>query len=209
MVTYADEGLGTTSRDGEQRERRFPWSLRGYRRSAVDQHIAELERELRELDHELVELRATATLREEVANEMRRIGEETAGVLIEAHSRREAISRAAEEEAQRLVAEATAKATAITAESEARVRELEAQREAVHLERDRLLQNALAASAAIADAVQGAHQQIPAMAALDVTCVERESQQAIALELPETLDTEPTGGLEPPTAALQVRCSTS
>jgi len=92
---------------------------------------------------------------------MRRIGEETAGVLIEAHDRRDAIARAAEEEAQRLVADATARATAITAESETRMRELEEQREAVHRERDRLLENALAASTAIADAVHAAHRQVP------------------------------------------------
>jgi cell division septum initiation protein DivIVA len=179
VVTYVDERLGATSRESEQRERRFPWSLRGYRRSAVDQHIGELERELSELDGELAELRAAATLREEVANEMRRIGQETAGVLIEAHNQRDAIARAAEEEAQRLVADATAKATAITAESEARVRELEAQREAAHQERDRLLENALAASAAIADVVHAAHQQVPAMAAAELTGLHRENDQAI------------------------------
>jgi len=167
MVAISEEHLGVRSRESEQRGRKFPWSLRGYRRSAVDQHIAELEREVSELDRELIELRAAATLREEVANEMRRIGEETAGVLIEAHRRRDAIMLAAEEEANRLVTEATAKATAITSESEVRVRQLEAQREAAHQERDRLLQNALAASTALADVVHAAHQQIPAIAAAE------------------------------------------
>jgi cell division septum initiation protein DivIVA len=169
MVAIVDERLGATNRESAQRERRFPWSLRGYRRSAVDQHIAELESELSQLDRELAELQAAATLREEVANEMRRIGEETAGVLIEAHNRREAIERAAEQEAQRVVGDATARATAIRAESEARVRELEAQREAVHQERDRLLENALAASTAIAEAVHSAHQQVPAIATTEIT----------------------------------------
>jgi cell division septum initiation protein DivIVA len=186
MVTYVDEQLGAASRESERRERKFPWSLRGYRRSAVDQHIAELEREISELDRELIELRAAATLREEVANEMRRIGEETAGVLIEAHNKRDAIARAAEDEAQRLVADATAKATAITTESEARVRELTAQRDAVHHERDRLLQNALAASAAIADAVHAAHQQVPAMATPESTDATVEGDQAVDPDLPIT-----------------------
>ena len=161
MVAITEERLGVTLRESEERGRRFPWSLRGYRRSAVDQHIGELERELSELDRELVELRAAATLREEVASEMRRIGEETAGVLIEAHRQRDAIVGGAEDEARRLVAEATAKATAITSQGEDRVRQLEAQREAAHHERDRLLENALAASAAIAEAVHAAHQQVP------------------------------------------------
>src|SRR5579862_2075338 len=110
MVAISEERLGVTSVEKPQRSRRFPWSLRGYRRSAVDQHIAELERELSELDRELAELQAAATLREEVAHEMRRIGEETAGILIEAHNQRDAIARTAEAEAQRLVADATATA---------------------------------------------------------------------------------------------------
>ena len=186
MVAITEEYFGATSRESERRERRFPWSLRGYRRSAVDQCIAELETELSELDRELVELRAATTLREEVGNEIRRIGAETAGVLIEAHKQREAIARAAEEEAHQLVAGATATATAVTAESEARVRELEAQREAVHRERDRLLENALAASAAIADVVQAAHQQVPAMAAVETSGLERDSDTVIDPELPIT-----------------------
>lgn len=164
MVAIIEERLRVRSGESEQRQRRFPWSLRGYRRSAVDQHIAELERELSELDRELIELRAAATLREEVASEMKRIGQETAGVLVEAHHQREAIVRAAQEEAKRLVADATATAAAITAEREARVRELEAQRQTAHQERDRLLETALAASAAMADVVRAAHRQVPPMA---------------------------------------------
>lgn len=183
MVAITDEHVVVTSRKSEQRKRRFPWSLRGYRRSAVDQHIAELEYELSDLDRELAELRAAATLREEVANEMRRIGEETAGVLIEAHHQRDTIVRAAEEEATRLVADATAKATAITSESEARVRELEAQREAAHHQRDHLLENALAASSAIAEAVHAAHQQIPAIAAPGKTGFDHEVDQPTEPEL--------------------------
>jgi cell division septum initiation protein DivIVA len=169
MVAITDERLGAASLEKPSRSPRFPWSWRGYRRSAVDQHIAELERELTDLDRELAELQAAATLREEVANEMRRIGEETAGILIEANNRRETITHAAQEEAQRLVADATNRASTITAESEARVRELEAQRIAVHQDRDRLLEVALAASAAIAEVVHTAHQQIPALATSETT----------------------------------------
>ena len=182
MVAYTEERVGAASRESQERERKFPWSLRGYRRSAVDQHISELQQELSELDRELIELRAAATLREEVAHEMRRIGEETAGVLIEAHDRRDAIARAAEEEAQRVVADATARATAITAESETRVRELEEQREEVHRERDRLLENALAASTAIADAVHAAHRQVPVMATPETANLDHESDEAFEPE---------------------------
>ena len=183
MVAYTEERVGAASREGQPRERKFPWSLRGYRRSAVARHIAELELELGELDRELVELRAAATLREEVAHEMRRIGEETAGVLIEAQNRRDSIERAAEEEAQRRVADATARATAITAEGEARVRELDEQREEVHRERDRLLENALAASAAIADAVHAAHRQVAAITMSETVSFDLERDQPSEFEV--------------------------
>jgi cell division septum initiation protein DivIVA len=166
------EQFGISSRQVEQPKRRFSWSLLGYRRRAVDQHIAELELDLSELDRELVELRAAASLREEVAHEMRRIGEETAGVLIEAHHQRDAIVRAAEEEARRLVAEATTRA-----------RELMAQGEAVHRERDRLLENAMATSKAIADAVSAAHQQIPAMTTPEMNGLIRDGDQPIEPEV--------------------------
>lgn len=183
MVAYTEERVGAPGREGQQRERKFPWSLRGYRRSVVDQHIAELEHEISELDRELIELRAAATLREEVAQEMRRIGEETAGVLVEAQNRRDAIERAAEQEAQRLVADATARASAITSEGEARVRELQEQREEVHRERDRLLETALAASAAIADAVHAAQRQIPAIAPAETASFDLETDQPTEPEL--------------------------
>jgi cell division septum initiation protein DivIVA len=186
MVAVIEDSPGVTSRQRADRERRFPWSLRGYRRSAVDQHIAGLEHELCELDRELAELRAAATLREEVANEMRRIGEETAGVLIEAHHQQETIVRTAEERAHRLVSEATAKATAITAEGEARIRELEEQRVAAHHERDRLLDSALAASAAIADVVQAAHRQVPPMTMAKPTDPGGETDEPSTPELPIT-----------------------
>lgn len=184
MVAVVDERLGAMSREREPRERRFPWSLRGYRRSAVDMHIAGLERELGGLDRELAELRAAATLREEVADEMRRIGEETAGVLVDAQHRREAIVRAAEDEAHRLVADATAKATSIAAESTARVDQLEEQREAAHRERDRLLESALAASAAIADVVHAAHRQVPPIAMAEISDVGHDRDQTTESELP-------------------------
>ena len=175
MVTYVDERIVMGGREDERSERSFPWSVRGYRRSAVDQHIGELEREIRELDYELAELRAAATLREEVAHEMRRIGEETASVLIEAQNHRDEIVRAAQEEAHRLIAEASARATAITTESEARVRDLEAQCVSARQDRDRLLETALAASAAIADIVHEAHREVPPTAAAETSGVEPEA----------------------------------
>jgi hypothetical protein len=183
MVAVIDEQSGASRREKTRWERRFPWSVRGYRRSAVDQHISDLECELREMDHELVELRAAATLREEVGIEMKRICEETVGVLIEAHAEREKIIRAANEEAARLVADATSRAAATASESAARMRELEAQLETVQHDRDRLLESALAASTAIADAVHTAHEQVPAASLAELIALEGMSDQGIVPQL--------------------------
>jgi vacuolar-type H+-ATPase subunit H len=79
-------------------------------------------------------------------------------VLIAANEQRDEILRTAREEAGRSVADARAKATLITSEGEARLRELQAQHEAAERERDCLLEdvrNVSAALAALADSPQG------------------------------------------------------
>jgi hypothetical protein len=63
------------------------------------------------------------------------------------------------------------------------VRDLEEQRETAHQDRDRLLENALAASAAIADIVHAAHRQVPPIAKLEMTDLDRQTDQAIEPEL--------------------------
>ena len=118
---------------------RFPIVRRGYDPGAVDEYVADLERELGGLDHELAQLRGQTAPAEEIASEIKRIGEQTSVVLMAAHQQREEILNAARSEAERCVAEATATARTITEQSEARLRELEAQNEAARGERGRLL----------------------------------------------------------------------
>ena len=146
---------------GEELLPRFPLTRHGYDCAAVDEQIAELERELAAVDQELAELRAQRESRDEVASEIKRIGEQTAAVLIAANEQREEMLRVAQAEADRLVAGATSKSRAVTAEGEARLRELDAQTEAVHRERDHLLEDARSVSAALAALVDSAHEQIP------------------------------------------------
>jgi len=129
---------------------RFPVVRNGYDCAAVDAQIADLEGELSELDQELAELRAQPARRDDVADEIKRIGEQTSAVLIAANEQRAEILRGAREEADHWISDATAKATALTAESEVRLRELRSEHEAAERERDRLLDDVRAVSAALA-----------------------------------------------------------
>jgi hypothetical protein len=129
---------------------RFPFVRHGYDCTAVETHIAELERELDEGDQELAVLRTQSASRDEVASEIKRIGEQTSAVLIAANEQRTEILRVAQEEADRRVAEATARATLITAEAEARLRELYSHQEVAQHERDRLLEDVRRVSVALA-----------------------------------------------------------
>jgi hypothetical protein len=140
---------------------RFPVVRHGYDCTAVDVHVAELEQELAELDSELAELR-TQGASQDVANEIKRVGEQTSAVLIAANEQRGEILRVAREEADRCVAEATAEAGAITAQGEARLRELQAQHETALRERDRLLEEVRAVSAALAALADPAGQRTDA-----------------------------------------------
>jgi hypothetical protein len=140
---------------------RFPLARNGYDRGAVDQHVAELEGELADLDRELAELRSHVVSTDDVATEIRRIGEQTSEVLITAHEQRGEILREAREEADRSVAEAQAQARSMTLDAEARMRGLEVQNQAALQERDRLLQDLRTVSAALAAVVDSAQERIP------------------------------------------------
>ena len=147
---------------------RFPVARNGYDRVAVDRHVAdldqhvvELERELNEVDRELAELRSRALSTDDVATEIRRIGEQTSEVLITAHEQRGEILRVAREEADRCVAEAQARARSIRVDGEARLRGLAAENEAALSERERLLGDLRGVSAALAGVVDAAEGRIP------------------------------------------------
>lgn len=140
---------------------RFPVARRGYDREAVDAYVAELEHELAAVDRELADVRGGALVADEVANELKRIGEQTSAVLVAAHQQRDEILRNARDEADRCVAEATATSNALTANCEQRLRELNAQNETAQLERTRLLDDLRTISAALVTVADSADERIP------------------------------------------------
>jgi uncharacterized phage infection (PIP) family protein YhgE len=120
-------------------EPRFPIARQGYDCAVVDEHVAELERELSELDQELTELRRRTPSDNEVADEIQRIGEQTSSILLAAHDKAQETKRLAQEEADRCVADAAANALKITEEAQSKARQLEQDTESLRRQRTRLL----------------------------------------------------------------------
>lgn len=114
---------------------RFPIGPIGYNRAAVDERIAELERELEEL-HASTEEPISIT------DEIERLGEQTASILVVAHDEAHETTRAAREHADRTIADAAASAAAMTANAKRKLADLDNETDAVWRERARLLDDA-------------------------------------------------------------------
>jgi cell division septum initiation protein DivIVA len=143
---------------------RFPVAPLGYNRTAVDEHLADLERELSELGRELAVLRSHREAPMSVTEELERIGEQTASILVVAHDKAHETTRRAEEQAERCIADAAANAVAITEEAKQRLRELDNETDSVWRERERLLEDVRAVSAALATLADQASERFPAAA---------------------------------------------
>ncbi len=140
---------------------RFPMARQGYDCTAVDEHVAGLERELAELDRELGELRRRVPSRGEVAAEIERIGEQTSAILIAAHDQARETTRVAEAQADRCMEDAAAQAVAVTSEANLHLRELESETVAVLRERERLLEDIRGVATALGSLADGAAQRFP------------------------------------------------
>jgi cell division septum initiation protein DivIVA len=120
---------------------RFPIARHGYDCAVVDGHVAELEREITELDSELVELRRRSPSDNEVATEIQRVGEQTSAILLAAHDKAQETTRRAQAEADRCVADAAANALKITEEANQKARRIESETVSLRQERARLLED--------------------------------------------------------------------
>lgn len=133
----------------------FPLAPLGYNRSAVDEHLFGLEREL-------AELRGQSRPPVSITEELERIGEQTASILVVAHDQANETTRLAQEQAERCVADAAANAVAITAQAKERLRVLDGETDSVWRERERLLDDVRAVSAALATLADEASERFPA-----------------------------------------------
>jgi DivIVA domain-containing protein len=113
---------------------RFPIVRRGYHRDAVDEYVADLERELEDL-------REGREPSAAVAAEIVRLGEQTAAILRVAHEKATETTRRAQSEADRCLSAAASNAVAMTEDAKLQLRHLDGETDAIWRERSRLLED--------------------------------------------------------------------
>lgn len=185
---------------------RFAVVRHGYHCAAVDQYVAELEQELGELDREVAQLRTQqpqpqqptpatpGTAADEVAAEIKRVGEQTSAVLIAAHEQAQERIRQADEEAERRLADAKAEASGIITRANQRLHELEMEMQGVQSDRERLLGDVRSAATALSELVDVSLKRFPPhedspMAAVDEPDSEEASPEEVATQA--TTDSSP------------------
>jgi cell division septum initiation protein DivIVA len=134
---------------------RYPIVRHGYDRAAVDDHVAELE-------HEISELQARAASGPTVSEEIERLGEQTSAILTVAHDKAHEMRRRAQEEADRCVADAASNAVKITEDAKRQLRQIECDTDAVWRDRSRLLDDVRAVATALFSLTEDAVERFPA-----------------------------------------------
>jgi cell division septum initiation protein DivIVA len=140
---------------------RFAVAPLGYNRAAVDEHLADVERELAELRAEHPEA-PVAEPPMSVQEELERIGEQTASILVVAHDKAHETTKIAQEQAERCISDATSNAAAITDEAQAKLREIEAETESVRQRREQLIADARTVAASLVALADEADGRFPA-----------------------------------------------
>jgi len=138
----------------EQGRKRFPTALHGYDRDAVDAHLAALEREMDDL-------RAQRSPAPAVEEELERLGAETSAVLRVAHEQAAEITRRAQVQAERCVADAAANAVAMTEDAKRNLRQLDTETDAVWAERGRLIEDVRNVATALFSLAEDAADRFP------------------------------------------------
>jgi hypothetical protein len=133
---------------------RLPVGPLGYNRAAVDARIADLEKEIEEL-------RGSEEPPISITEEIERLGEQTASILVVAHDQAHETTRLAQEQADRCIADAATNAVAITEEAKQHLRELDNETDAVWRERARLLEDARTTGLALVAMAEEAQERFP------------------------------------------------
>jgi hypothetical protein len=138
----------------EPGRKRFPTALHGYDRDAVDAHVAALEREVEELREQRSPVPA-------VEAEIERVGEETSAILRVAHEQAAEITRRAQSQADRCVADAAANAVAMSRDAKRNLRQLDSETDAVWAERGRLIEDVRNVATALFSLAEDAADRFP------------------------------------------------
>ena len=135
-------------------EQRFPVVRNGYDCAAVDEQLAEIEREL-------IELKVHRSPSAAVAAEIDRIGEQTAAILQTAYEQAAQITRDARQQADKCVADAATNAVSITEQANRRLGELDRETDTVWQERARLIDDARGVATALLTLAEEAAERFP------------------------------------------------
>jgi hypothetical protein len=155
--SYDDPGQPTEqveAMEWEPDRKRFPTALHGYDRGAVDEHLAALEAEIDDL-------RAHRMPAPSVEAEIERVGEETTAILKVAHEQAAEITRRAQTQADKCVADAAANAVAMTEDAKRKLRQLDSETDAVWAERGRLIEDVRNVATALFSLAEDAADRFP------------------------------------------------
>jgi DivIVA protein len=164
----------------------FPVAPLGYNRQAVDEQFAELQSEVTQLREALAQgSHAEAPM--SIQEELERIGEETASILVVAHDKAHETTQLAQEQAERCVADAAANAVAITEEAERKLAELEAETDGIRRHRERLIADVRNISGSLQSLADDAERRF----AEQPTAAEPEVEDEAEVEVDDTAQAEP------------------
>jgi ElaB/YqjD/DUF883 family membrane-anchored ribosome-binding protein len=134
----------------------FPVVRNGYDRAAVDEYVAELEREIDEL-----RTRGPVNTNSVVSDEIRKIGAQTAAILQTAHQQANETTRKAQAEADKCLSDAAANAISMKEEAKQQLRHLDSETDAVWHERSRLIEDVRNVATALFSLAEDATDRFP------------------------------------------------
>ncbi len=135
----------------------FPIVLRGYDRFAVDSYV-------RRTSQLVAELQATRSPEAAIRRALERVGGEVSGILQRAHETSDQITSQSRREAEERMEVARREANQMTAEAEARLRELDAETDRIWAERRRIVEDARQLAQELVTLADAAIERFPAAA---------------------------------------------
>jgi cell division septum initiation protein DivIVA len=154
----------------------FPIAIRGYDRRSVEEFVDLISARVEELESLALPSRAVKQAIEQVADD-------TGGILQTAHETAEEIVTRAREDSERMVREAREEAERTIATAQARARQIGIDTDGVWQERMRLIEDAQAVSAALAEVAETAVVRFPPDEAPDPSAFEVVDQPTEALDV--------------------------
>jgi cell division septum initiation protein DivIVA len=159
----------------------FPVVLRGYDRRSVEDFVDAATARVAELESLALPSLAVKQALEQVADD-------TGGILQMAHETADEIMTRAREDSERMVREAREEAERTVASAQARARQIGIDTDGVWQERMRLIEDAQAISAALADVADAAATRFPADEPIEAVAGETLAFDAVIDQPTETLD---------------------